>query len=301
MSTTIHLLLAICRSKVLRDRKDLLEFIDYLTDRGLKVKNDTDSDGWSALMHICNSDNPNRLEIAEYMIYNGMNINIKNEDEVDALLIAIKKGSLDLIKLLLDNHVNIDSVVLHECNIDAWNCCPLSVEEVWDLELYDKVCRLLYPNCDQPGNLIDWRSAFALDFEQYDGPEYGAIYNGCDHIPSEYRDYLELPYMNYDDWYLYKTWKGTHTNIYHWKTNINPTDNAILIETDEDTGKLVVQTGDEMFVGGCVGCHPVVYTKNISWGSSHGESSFNCRSKDGEVNLEVVMSTLYEYLYRHCR
>ena len=32
-----------------------------------------------------------------------------------------------------------------------------------------------------------------------------------------------------------------------------------------------------------------------------GESSFDCRSKDGEVDLKVVINTLQEYLYSRCR
>lgn len=300
----MNLLLHVCKS--LKSSDKLFEILSFLFDNGLKCSNETDKDGWSALMHVCNGSSPDKIRVTKLLIDMGIDINIEGNESEDALWLAINSESKGAIKLLLDNGSKIDSAVLMNCSIDTWDCCPdLGMNDICDPDIYGYIVELLR---DEPReteesqyeNLIDWRLVYTLEVSCYDTRDFGNCYSGCDGISEDGKEYTYLPDVYENDWYLHKKWNGELINIYHWKTFNNPTDNAVLIETDGDTGKLTMQVGNEIVVGGCCVGHPYVYTRELAWGSSHGSSSFSYRMKRrGGVSLRCAMGILQEYLDRH--
>lgn len=295
----MHLLLFVCRS--LKNSDKLFSVLNFLLENGLETIDEIDSEGQSALMHVCEGFSPDKVKVGKLLIDRGLDLNIVNKCNRDALYFAIKSNSKELIKLLLDNGCNVDSAVLLDYSIDTWNGCPdLRMKNECDLDTYECVVKLLRSEEEprkigQYSNWIDWNLAYLIEFNCYhDNRLFGGEYNGCDTIPARYGKYCKLPTINSDDWYLHKEWNGKHVDIYHWKTNNNPTDNAVLIFTDKDTGKLTIQIGDKIVIGGCLGCSPLVYTEDISWGSSHGYDSFSCGIDPGSA-----MELLQEYLNEH--
>jgi len=73
-----------------------LQIVEYLLDQGVNI-NAKDSAGNTALMGICFKGN---LEIASLLLYKGADVNIKNKDEVDALTYATKYGHDAIVSLL---------------------------------------------------------------------------------------------------------------------------------------------------------------------------------------------------------
>lgn len=293
----MHLLLFACTS--LKNSDKLFNVLCFLLEHGLETVGEIDREGQSALMHICMGSSPDKVKATKLLIDAGTDLNIVDGSGRDALYFAIKSDSKELIKLLLDNGCNVDSIVLLNYSVDTWNGCPdLRMKNECNPDTYNYVVKLLRSEDgeepEQSGDLIDWNLAYLIEFNCYQESPLGGEYDGCDTIPARYGKYCNLPTINLDDWYLHKEWNGKHVDIYHWKTNINPTDNAILIFTDWDSGKLTLQVGDQIVIGGCLGGSPLVYTSDIAWGSSHGYSSFNCG-----IDPCSAIERLQEYLSSH--
>lgn len=85
------------------------EAINYLISKGADI-NITDSEGWSALTHVCRWG---LTEVAKVLISLGADVNVITSDFYDKrsiLQISIEEGNLELIKLLVENGANINYI-----------------------------------------------------------------------------------------------------------------------------------------------------------------------------------------------
>jgi ankyrin repeat protein len=73
----------------------------------LELLNKKDRDG-NTILHLSVLDGC--IELVEYLLDKGVNVNDKNNDGDTPLHLAIKLNDFDITKLLLDNHAQIDVV-----------------------------------------------------------------------------------------------------------------------------------------------------------------------------------------------
>ena len=78
------------------------EVCDLLIGKGANVNNQLtgpDATGWTALMFACSNG---KLDLVEYLISKGANVNLKAKDGTSALSLAIKEKNDEIIKILKD-------------------------------------------------------------------------------------------------------------------------------------------------------------------------------------------------------
>jgi len=68
--------------------------------------NTLDDYGNTALITILNKNNDTDNEIAKLLIYNEANINVKNNDNITALIMASRNCNTEIVRLLLENELD---------------------------------------------------------------------------------------------------------------------------------------------------------------------------------------------------
>lgn len=78
-----------------------IEIVDFLLSKGADV-NAKDSAGYTALIYTGD------ITIAADLINHGADVHVRTKNKNTPLIIAVKNGQLDMVKLLLDNGVRVD-------------------------------------------------------------------------------------------------------------------------------------------------------------------------------------------------
>ena len=84
----------------------LLNAVTFLTEHGANMAL-TDSDGYTALHHTCNSHSHHSIRVLSYLIENGADINACTNDDYTPLMIAAQKGDINAVTSLVECGANV--------------------------------------------------------------------------------------------------------------------------------------------------------------------------------------------------
>ena len=90
-----------------------VEIVKYLVENGADMENMNNIWGNTALMKIANAvcvESEICIEIAQYLLDKGANINAKTRNGWTALMYASSYGYLDMVKFLVKNGANINTI-----------------------------------------------------------------------------------------------------------------------------------------------------------------------------------------------
>lgn len=115
---------------VMNDHKDIVKLL-------LKNKADAnikDDRGWTPLMYAANSTKSNHKEIVKLLLDNKADPNVQNENKKTALVIAVERGDIEVVKKLLNSSLLKKVLKKTRANIDIpdnknWTALMVSVAQ----------------------------------------------------------------------------------------------------------------------------------------------------------------------------
>lgn len=94
-----------------KSKDNIFNLIKLLIKRGIDINNSDGKNGFPFMMLACYN---NRLDIIDYLIKKGANIDVVDSDGYTPLMYACKEGNLQLVKFLVENGANIDGENEHK-------------------------------------------------------------------------------------------------------------------------------------------------------------------------------------------
>lgn len=296
----------------LKDSDKLFDVIYLLFKRGLILVNGPNKYKYSPLMHICDGESLGKIRTAKLLIANGADVNaciydpnkssmipshkLRRHTVISPITISHVKGDGEMMKLLMDNGADIGPFVYFDCPFYKTKGFKwlISYEEGC---VRKYICDLIYPReYEQESiyeNLIDWKHAFSTLIDDKSIPNMGFIGQGS--IPYECKEYIKLPKIDCNIWYLFKKWNCGKNIIYHWKNHINSTDNAILTYSKtEQLNKLTLQFCHYIIVARCVYNYVQIYANDITWCDDKYE--YFPKYSEDDISLQKMIESYQECL-----